>query len=194
MQSRRTMKLSAILVSLSILSTACADEKDPEPVPLSWECNLFLECMAAHVPTELPTEQREYGETSPCWQSSASAEMCSTECDDAREALLAQHPDYTACVECVVDDDCVGNLEGVLCSEDNNCERCLEHFHCENENACIDGECRECQSDSDCGEGYGACLQREAGNLCRHCADDFDCTALGYEGARCDENGWCDQT
>jgi hypothetical protein len=190
------MKFSAIFVSLLILCTACGEDKEsgrPTPVSQSWECRRFLGCLAAHVPGELPAEQREYGDTSSCWESSSAATICSEECTDARLALLEQHADFDQCVDCHDDTDCEGHPIGAYCDEQNRCMFCTEGYHCADPDlACVSGACVECQEDGECSAYEGACLERESGNVCRQCREDLECEDLGYgPGAVCDSEGWC---
>jgi len=77
----------------------------------------------------------------------------------------------TECVECMTNEDCVGNPDGPSCGS-GQCGPCEYNSDCSSGlPICVSGECRECGSDADC---YGLTCDTLTGT-CVECVDDAAC-------------------
>lgn len=77
------------------------------------------------------------------------------------------------CVECGVDEHCIGNEDGVACSTEYECVECVNNDGCSNGNVCsAENKCVECVSNADCSDG-NVC---SAENECVECLEDDHCT------------------
>ena len=96
---------------------------------------------------------------------------------------------YQICVECTADEHCGAQAR---CFEYRCATLCDSHAQCQGHLACIEGLCRECKDDRQCGDPSLVCYVGPDFNACRPlCQSSTECTGPGYvdgdvcRGGRC---------
>ena len=131
---------------------------------------------------EAPSEEEE--------ESEVTAVSCEADedCAELEDSLYCLES-YSLCVECRLDEHCKEQEECYEFSCRTNCEASSE---CEGETVCIDGLCRHCLEDADCGDTSLYCYLGTEFNACRPlCTSSQECEGPGYvdgdvcRGGRC---------